>query len=114
MEQVVDKIILLPRFSSFAGEATFYTAPNNVRGYGEASLVLAMVGGLGTGISFVVQVQESPDLEIWDDNGPPLSITDPTDVTFRFEWMRLKIALSATDPAVTCWCVGNFVRREGA
>lgn len=112
MEAVVDKLILLPRFTTFAGATTFETPPMNVRGYGEALIDLQLAGAIGApAAALVVEVQESPDLGIWRDIGTLVSGTT-TSVTFAFEWIRLKITVSGADPAVTCWCVGNFIRRQ--
>jgi hypothetical protein len=114
VETVVDKLILLPRFTTFAGATTFETPPMNVRGYGQALLDLMVAGRLGAPpAGLAVTVQESPDLGIWQGVGT-LVPGATTEVSFSFEWMRLTITVSGPDPAVTCWCVGNFVRRQAA
>ena len=112
MEPTVDKIILLPRFTSFAGSGTFLTAPMNVRAYHEALIQFDVVATLGTtGPTISACVQESPDLEYWQDIGPALTHNDSVPKAFRFEWIRLKVTVSGADPGFTGWCVGNFVRR---
>lgn len=114
MEAVVDKLILLPRFTTFAGATTFETPPMNVRGYGQALIDLMLVGALGSpAAALAVEVQESPDLGIWRDIGTLVS-GSTTNVVFSFEWVRLKVTVSGADPAVTCWSVGNFIRRQAA
>lgn len=113
MEANVDRIILLPRFTSFAGEGTFLTAPLNVRQYGRAILYYAHVAALGaSGTDVDVVVQQSPDLEIWADIGDPLGHDASEERGFRFEWIRLKLVVTGLDPGFTGWCVGDFVRRE--
>lgn len=114
MEPVVDKLILLPRFTTFAGATTFETPPMNVRAYGFALIDLALAGALGSPLAGLsVAVEESPDLGIWQLVGT-LAPGSATQVAFAFEWMRLKVTVTGTDPVVSCWSVGNFVRRQVA
>jgi hypothetical protein len=115
MQTTVEKVILIPRFTSYAGANTFLQAPMNIREYESAVFLYQLVATIGTiGPSITVKVQESPDLSIWYDAGPALVSGDPETRTFRFEWIRLHIEMSGTDPGFTCWCVGDFVRRRGA
>jgi len=116
MKATVQKQIIVPRFTSFAGAGTFATAPLNVRAFSEAYFMFLHVGVL-TGTADDVYVQESHDLETWTDIGaalPSFSYTnDEAELrSLRLEWMRLRIVLSGTDPAMTCWCVADLIRRE--
>ena len=114
MEADVDKLILLPRFTTFAGATTFETPPLNVRQYGIAYVDLTIAGALGSpAADATVVVQESPDLGYWREVAT-LVEGDATQAVFSFEWMRLTITVSGTDPALVLWCVGNFIRRRPA
>jgi hypothetical protein len=114
MEGPVERIILLPRYTSFAGTGTFHTAPVNVRPYSRATVNYVETGALGSiGPEVDVRVEESADLEIWEEIGGNLNSGEPETREFRFEWIRLKLAVTGSDPGFTCWCVGDFVLREG-
>lgn len=110
----VQRIVLLPRFTSFAGARTFRTAPLNVRLFASAVVSLWIGNGIGSSPSYQMQLQESPDLKIWT----TISTFNPSpetelaqDVTFSREWARLVVTLAGVDPAFTCWSVGDFVTR---
>ena len=114
MNDAVDKILLLPRYTSFAGAGTFLTAPMNVRAYGQAIVTFYETAALGTSWPAVaVYIDDSPDLEIWNEPDAGLGINTPTTVEFRMEWIRMRVVVGSGDPGVTCWCVGDFVRRHG-
>jgi hypothetical protein len=113
MQAVVDKVLLIPRYTSFAGATTFLTPPMNVRDYSHANVTFVEAGALGAiGPGVTVTVQESPDLEIWNDIGSSINNGDTNEQAFQFEWIRLKLVVTGTDPCFTCWCVGDFVRRH--
>ena len=110
----VQKIVLLPRFTTFSGARTFNTAPINVRAFASADISLWVGNGVGTSPGFSLVIQDSPDLKIWS----TLSTINPTPgteafqmVIFQREWIRLAVTLSGTDPGFTGWCVGDFVTR---
>ncbi len=118
----VDKIVLLPRFTSLSGAMEYATAPVNVRQYSSANMSVwkGMTIGGGTP-TFSVQVEKSPDLVIWTSEGTPFTPADEQEVAQAFaaletEWLRLKITITggAPDPGYTCWAVGDFDKRSGA
>jgi len=113
MEAAVDKMILLPRYTSFAGVGTFLTSAMNVRDYSHVNVTYVTVGALGsTPPTVTVYLQESPDLEIWNDIDADINDGNTDTRNFRFEWTRLKLVMTGADPGFTCWCVGDFVRRH--
>lgn len=113
MEATVDHVLLLPRYTSFAGATTYLTPPMNVRAYDGGYFLFTQVAALGsTPASLAVKVQESPDLEIWTDILTSLTSAVPSERLFQFEWIRLEIVLAGTDPAATCWCVADLTRRR--
>jgi hypothetical protein len=110
----VQRIVLLPRYTSFSGARVFHGAPFNLRAFASADLVLWTGPGVGASPAYVLELQDSPDLKIWS----PLAILAPTPevelsqaVTFRHEWVRLAVTLTGGSPGFTCWCVGDFVKR---
>lgn len=113
MESNVDHVLLLPRYTSFAGATTFLTPPMNVRAYDGGYFLFTQVAALGsTPASLTVKVQQSPDLEIWTDVLNALTSGTPGERLFQFEWIRLQIALAGSDPAAACWCVADLTRRR--
>jgi hypothetical protein len=116
MSEAVENVILLPRFSAFAGATTFYTAPMNVRDYSQAILQYVHSGAIGAiGPTVNVFVEESPDLEIWNEIGSSLNTGLMETRDFAYEWIRMKLVVSGSDQklvAFTCWCVGGFVLRH--
>ena len=116
MPHVIDvqKIVLLPRYTSFSGAQVLRTAPINVRAFASAIISLWVGNAVGTTPGLVMQVQQSPDLKIWTgisgfSGVPETEITNS--VAFEMEWIRLVITLTGTDPGFTGWCVGDFVTR---
>jgi hypothetical protein len=111
----VQRIVLLHRFTSFAGAATFYSAPINVRAFAEAEITVYRSDGMGTITTYEIGVDQSPDLEYWYEDAseiaPAAGAEATAQKTFELEWIRLRIVLAGTDPAVTSWAVGNFVPR---
>ena len=122
MSGTVQKVVLLPRFTTFVGAGDFLTAPVNVRQFAQGLISVwrgreSVVPGLD---DFTVTLQESPDLEIWNDVAslvPDANEELSATADFDLEWVRLKINLSldgspAQEPSVTCWAVANLVPRE--
>jgi hypothetical protein len=110
----VEKVILVPRFTSFYGATTFLTVPVNVHDYASAGLVAWRSAGIGTSPVLSIQVQQSPDLDIWTTLATITPTPDETtsSVEFTQEWLRLAVALTGVNPGFTCWVVGNFVPRR--
>jgi hypothetical protein len=111
----IRKLVLLPRFTTYAGARTFLTVPVNVREFSYVKLAGWRGPGIGDTPTFEIQVQTSNDLENWVDVGSPF---DPGDgdgnllsVDLFAEWIRLAVTLGGTGPAFTCWSVGNFATR---
>ncbi|MCE9637731.1 MAG: hypothetical protein K8T90_18685 [Planctomycetes bacterium] len=110
----VQKIVLLPRYTSFSGAQVLTTAPINVRAFASATIGFWVGNGIGTTPTIAMEIQQSPDLKIWTSlstftGTPETEVTN--NVTFEMEWVRLAITLTGTDPGFTGWCVGDFVTR---
>jgi hypothetical protein len=111
----VDKVILLPRYTTLVGATDFITAPINVRPYATANISVWRGEILGTNDSFTLIVQESPDLTEWktlESFSTSAGDEDTEAVAFTMDWIRVKVTLTGSDPSVSCWCVGEFARRE--
>ncbi len=113
MNTEIRRIVLLPRFTTFAGARTFYTEPLNVREFAYANVAVWRGTGIGTSPTFLMQMQESPDVKIWTSNGVSYSGGGETNQSHSFglDWIRLAVTLAGTDPAFSCWSAGDFALR---
>jgi hypothetical protein len=104
-------LVLVPRFSSFAGANTFTTAALRVSDYATANVALWR-GPLKTG-TFSAQFEVSHDGQDWDPEGTAITTADDSterSMTLTKRWLRLKIVLTG-DAAITCWCTGLLEKR---
>jgi hypothetical protein len=112
--QQVERIDLLARYTTFVGARTYYTKAQDIRRFASARLVAWAGAGNGTDPEISIQVQQSGDLSAWDDVGTafePDGDEVPGERDFTQPWLRLKVTLSGTSPAFTCWMTGEFVVR---
>ncbi len=125
MANEVRKVILLPRYTTLVGAQTFETAPLRVRDFDSADIAWWRGPAIETGgsFSFVVRVQQSPDLTDWFSAGASdVTVGEDSEVTahyaFKMDWARVPSEITAGTRAVpsgTCWGVGTFLpRREEA
>jgi hypothetical protein len=111
------RVVLIPRYTSFAGPESgsldLFTAPVPARAFTRADLAAWKNTGIGSG-SIVLTLQGSMDLATWIDRGTITTTADAEAVTafdpLDCEWIRVKITL--TDKRVTCWLMGEFAVRE--
>lgn len=113
MDTEIRKIALLPRYSTYAGARSYRTVPILVRDYSYVIVGAWRGPVIGSASPTVtVSVETSDDLENWTGLG---SFDPSPEYRSRFdlaaEWMRLLVVLTGTDPAVTCWAVGDFATR---
>lgn len=115
----VQKVVLVPRFSTFAGHYKFRSAPVNVRDMAKADLTAwRSPVGLGQDVGF--HLEESIDLIVWttvaDSTLAPLAnAEETTSCDLEMPWIRSVVDVQ--DPGgdgcvVTCWLVGNFTMRD--
>jgi hypothetical protein len=115
MPAVDSSFVILPRFTTLVGAASFTTLPMDVSSYGGAQFQvwrgpIRTASGTGT---FTVYIEESLDTEEWV-LGPETSqsfVIDASDrkffaYDFRLRWFRLRIELGGLAPIVTCWAEG--------
>ena len=120
-------LVMLPRYSSFAGIndfTSFTTIPVDATDYSRAILT-CWRGPLKepTGASMAFTCQESSDQETWFTCAGTNVSFDPgegvegvADATLKRRWFRMRVSLSGTGPdhggLVACWAVGHLVKRE--
>jgi hypothetical protein len=110
----VTKVVLLPRFSSFVGASTFNTPPMSVGEYASANVNAWRANLFGGSPTFQVVVQQSLDLSTWYNLAtisPSANAEAAAAVTLTMAWLRLSVTLGGTTPSVTCWVVGDFLKR---
>lgn len=112
----VQKIILIPRYTSFVGLGTFYTTPINVREFCHADVSFWRGNEFGTITTLGVGLEQSPDLTTWTGLASFTTAADDEDcqsADLTMEWLRMAVYMTVgTDPAFSCWAVGNFERRR--
>jgi len=116
MSDNVRKLILLPRYTTYAGARTYLTQPFWIHDFARADLMAFIGAMIGSSATVSIQIQESPDLDLWIDNGSAFTSAGEAIGSFELahDWMRVAVTLAGTDPAVSLWLVGNFVERAKA
>lgn len=112
-------LVLIPRYTTYAGQNTdFTTIGMDVTDYVKATVSFWRGVLLGTTPAILITFEESMDQLYWSTclGGP---FTDPGQaVEGQFvpviskRWFRIKITLTGTAPVVTCWCIGFLEQRE--
>lgn len=120
-------LVMLPRYSVFAGQTDFTTIAMDTTEYQNAILNVWRAAMLpsGGGATFALRFEESTDQVAWADcavtassgTGPPWDPTALAEVqytaTLSKRWFRLKLSLGGSaDATVTCWAVGFLEMRE--
>ena len=119
MESLVIPIVLIPRFTTFAGKDTnFRTHAIAVTEY-ESIEVFIWRGDLAdAGWSVNFTVEESMDQQSWTTviyAAPSAKSEQRTTGTLTKSYVRANLALSASGgdfPIVTAYAVGNLIRRK--
>lgn len=113
----VRKIVLLARFTTFAGAQVFRSAPINVHEFSRVELVGWRSPGVGTDVTLSMSLEESVDLTRWTsvaNSGvqPPAGEEGTAECELELPWVRISANLGGTDAVVTCWFVGTFTLRD--
>jgi len=112
-------LVMLPRYTTFAGANTFVTVGMDVTDFEKAILNCwrgALIGSGGP--TFAISFEESTDQDTWTTctNGtasdPGAATEAQYSPTLAKRWFRVKVVLTGTNPAVTCWAVGFLEQRE--
>ena len=111
-------LVMLPRYSTYAGATTFYTIAMDVTEYSAAIINYWRGPGPASG-EVDLYFEESTDSILWSDctgaTNPVNQTADTEDqytLMLRKRWFRIRIVLSGSSPIVSCWAVGFLERRE--
>lgn len=114
-------LVMLPRYTTYAGERSFTTIPMDVTEYSKVYLNVwrgPIVNAGGTP-KFRITLEESTDQATWATvSGTTAGEEIADDVEeqiigdLRRRWFRVKVALEGTMPIATCWAVGFLEGRE--
>lgn len=125
MANLRDRIILFPRYTTFAGDRDWTTLPINVTSYesGDVRIWIGDVTGVTTAGPINAVFEESTDQVTWTTCGGTGSaaLTEGQETALAPQlakpWMRLRIDVEPAvggDPVVSCYAVGYLERRKGA
>lgn len=110
-------VVMVGRYTTFAGDTEFTTIPINVVDYDQIELYVWRGPMIATG-SFSFQLEASLDQQTWTAYAPidPGANTEQTYTvaSLKFPWLRARISVgdSGSDfPTVTCYVVGQLIRR---
>ena len=117
-------MVLIPRFSSYFGTSEFETVALDVSAFSGGTCTLWRGKLLGGG-TFKLFTETSHDGYTWFGYPPGVGGApipwDPGDdasmevgLAFSHRYFRVRIVLTGTDPAVTCWCTGLLEYRINA
>ena len=117
-------VVMIPRYSCYSGAETYTTIPIDVTAYSAITLSTwrsAFIGSASPAVAFTLQESTDQSSETsWttvsgtncSSYDPGLHVEGQQTGTLTKRWFRLKIVLSGTDPAATCWSIGFLVQRE--
>ena len=114
-------LVLIPRFSTYAGEANYFsTIAMDVTEFQTAIVNVwrgPMVASGGTP-AFKVTFQESTDQDSWSTCGSTsadTAVAEDTETQFNADlkkrWFRMRVLLEGTNPVATAWAVGFLEER---
>jgi hypothetical protein len=110
-------LVLIPRYTTYAGATSFETIGMDITEYEQA--ILSFWRGAGVGMTSVtITCEESIDQLNWTTCGggpfsdPGASTEGQFEPTFSKRWFRIKLTLAGSGPVLTCWCIGFLMRRE--
>lgn len=116
MKGTLEPIVLIPRFTSYAGAGDYTTVAMELREYVTATVTLWRGPLLGTSPTFKFWFEYSRDGVTWAKEpvggyDPGASAAMQISTGFPNRLFRIRVELGGTDPAVTCWCAGSIERR---
>lgn len=110
-------LVLVPRFSSYAGATTYYTVAMDVSEYSKAILSFWRSAGANLS-SLTITYEESTDQLTWTtcaggpfaDPGGNAETQHQPELTKR--WFRVGVQPAGANCVVTCWAIGFLEQRE--
>jgi hypothetical protein len=119
MAGVFVPLVLIPRYTTYAGAATdFITIGMDVTDYESATVSFWRGPFVGTGVAITINFEESMDQLTWTvcTGGPYLDPGAAIEGQFipliSKRWFRIRVTVAGTNPVVTCWCIGFLEQRE--
>jgi hypothetical protein len=115
-------LVFLPRFTTLVGETEFTTAPLDVSGQAGTQFQVwrGPIRNTGGTPAFSLYIEESLDAASWalgpsTPQGFPIAenATVFFAYSFRLRWFRLRVAVSGTNPMVSCWAEGILRAGDG-
>lgn len=118
MPESMVPVVLVGRFSTFAGQSVFATLAVNVVAY-ETAMINVWRGRLGGTTMFLFALEESNDQTVWTTliSGDPGQETEVLmAAALTKSWLRAKVVLAdpAAVPVATCYAVGDLGLRKSA
>ena len=110
-------LVLLPRYTTYAGATSFTTVAMDVTDY-QSAIVNVWRGPSVGGATYAIKFQESTDQDNWTtcDNGTGGDPGADTEAQYtpnlKKRWFRAHITITGTDPVVSCWAVGFLELRQ--
>ncbi|MGQ0612863.1 MAG: hypothetical protein ACT4PV_03840 [Planctomycetaceae bacterium] len=108
-------IVLVGRFTTYAGTSIFTTVPMDVSPFESIALSVWRGQLLGTSPTFTVAFQQATDKLDWasiESGDPGEAVEYQWIVQLQNKrWFRLRIALGGVGPIATCYANGYFVER---
>ncbi len=111
-------LVLLPRYTAYAGAADFTTIGMEVSDYSKAIVNCWRGPIIGTAGTFAVVFEESTDQLTWSTctsgsgGDPGLNTEAQYKPELNKRWFRIKVTVGGTNAAVNCWAIGYLERRE--
>lgn len=110
-------LILIPRFTTFAGPEIYRGLPLDVTAF--SRLTLTIWSGFQPGTSPVVTMwlQGSFDRQKWDDiTSPPWAVAPGAEIDVANDltapWVRYVLSVAGAGSMLTCWAQGFAILRE--
>jgi hypothetical protein len=110
-------LVLVPRYTTYAGDTSFSTVAMDVSEYSKATL--SFWRSVGANLTSVAATyEESTDQVTWTTcgggpfNTPSANTEEQHQPTLTKRWFRIVLTLTGTDAVVTCWCIGFLEMRE--
>jgi hypothetical protein len=111
-------LVMLPRYSTYAGANTYTTIGMDVTDYERAILNVWRGTMTGSAPTFAISFEESTDQEVWStctngSGGDPGANTEAQYTPdLKKRWFRVKLVIAGTNPVGTCWAIGFLEQRE--
>jgi hypothetical protein len=109
-------LVLIPRFTTYVGTGDYTSVGIDVSGFASGVMIASRGPLLGTTPSCDVYIEESEDQDpnnwhVLDSVDLAAVSPETLEFTITRRWLRVRVSLSSSDAAVTCWCSGSLERR---